>query len=102
MEYPALVLTLSILSTVLLLGGYHSVDLSYNILLISYREHTVYFDSYVDCSAMGYCISYWDWYAKGLISMVLSQPVMLLALILATTPNKSKHHIGKSPTISQN
>lgn len=90
------------LAAVLFMGGYHSIDLSYNVLLISYAERQSYWDTWVDCSAMGYCASYREWYNMGWVSEVAGVVILfsldMVNLISATDKrDKAADKLRKHP-----
>ena len=72
--------------SVLLFGiGYHAIDLSYNMLKLSYEQGQDYYTSYSDVSLSGKARSYADWYRIGWLEVTFSFSLLVYLGILRYT-----------------
>jgi len=78
--------------SVLLLGsGYHAVDLSYNVLRISYFEHTDYYTSYGDLTLGNKFYSMQEVYRMGWIYIFIGFYLMFMAYYLGLGAFKNEN-----------
>lgn len=57
---------LVMLSVYVFFAGFHNIDLSYNILKLSYQENQTYYEDYCDITNYGNCVTYSFAYRMGL------------------------------------
>ena len=97
-------LSFSIIAVSLFLIGFHSVDLSWNVLLFSHNENINLFDNYVDCGFSGKCSKYNDIYVKGQEETFISFLILILLtvfdfLAISTMLTEKQERNGSLPEI---
>lgn len=70
--------------------GYHAVDLSYNVLRVSYYENTNYYDTYTDTTLGNDINTIPEMYRKGWIFCFSSFSLLFMAVYFAFLSKENK------------
>lgn len=73
--------------------GFHNVDLSYNILKLSYDNDENYYYDYIDCNLFK-CYSYAELYTSGM-TLILYSSAGFVALIIVSGAYMLNRHQEK-------